>query len=263
MIISHKYKYLFIGLPFSASSAISKELHLKYSGEPFLRKHSLYYEFKKVAKKQEKDYFVFAVLRNPMDIVMTAYEKMKANVKGNFTNPHLFTENGGHITRTQREKFDYIHEKKATFQQYFKRFFHKPYDNTASLTLDDCDYVIRYENFDHDYLLALKKAGILNPRILPVANKTAGKRQEISEYYTHEIKEEAISVFGPFLEKYKYSFPESWGVVRVSKISKIKFLFFGILRRINQRYFKKTPRNLSLKGTIYGDMQSKNKNTTS
>ena len=37
MIISHKYKFLFIGLPFSASSAISKDLHLKYDGEPRLQ----------------------------------------------------------------------------------------------------------------------------------------------------------------------------------------------------------------------------------
>ena len=42
MIISHKYKFLFIGLPFSASSAITKDLHAKYEGEPYLRKHSLY-----------------------------------------------------------------------------------------------------------------------------------------------------------------------------------------------------------------------------
>ena len=53
MIISHKYKFLFIGLPFSASSAISKDLHLKYGGEPRLSKHSLYREFKKTANKEE------------------------------------------------------------------------------------------------------------------------------------------------------------------------------------------------------------------
>ena len=87
MIISHKYKFLFIGLPFSASSAISKELHLQYDGEPYLRKHSLYHEFEKVATKREKEYFVFAVLRNPMQIAVTVYEKMRANAKGNFTNP--------------------------------------------------------------------------------------------------------------------------------------------------------------------------------
>ena len=89
MIISHKYKFLFIGLPFSASSAISKELYLQYEGEAVLRKHSLYHEFKKVATKEEQEYFVFAVLRNPMEIAITAYEKMKANAKGNFTNNAL------------------------------------------------------------------------------------------------------------------------------------------------------------------------------
>ena len=54
MIISHKYRFLFIGLPFSASSAICKELHAKYEGLPYLRKHSLYHEFKKVATINEK-----------------------------------------------------------------------------------------------------------------------------------------------------------------------------------------------------------------
>ena len=123
MIISHKYKFLFIGLPFSASSAISKELHLQYEGEPFLRKHSLYHEFKKAATIEEQKYFVFAVLRNPMEIAVTVYEKMKANAKGNFTNPELFTENGGHITKKHREVFNFIHDKKATFKQYFNQFF--------------------------------------------------------------------------------------------------------------------------------------------
>ena len=125
MIISHKYKFVFIGLPFSASSAISKELYLQYEGIPYLRKHSLHHEFEKVATKIEKDYFVFAVLRNPMEIVVTAYEKMKANSKGNFTNPDLFSENGGHITKKLREKFNFIHDNKASFQEYFLNFFMK------------------------------------------------------------------------------------------------------------------------------------------
>ena len=38
MIIGHKYKFLFIGLPFSASSAITKELHKEYEGKTFTKK---------------------------------------------------------------------------------------------------------------------------------------------------------------------------------------------------------------------------------
>ena len=258
MIISHKYKFLFIGLPFSASSAISKELHLKYEGKSILRKHSLYYEFEKVANKSEMNYFTFSVLRNPMDIAITVYEKMRANSKGNFTNPEFFSENGGHITIKHRKMFNFIHKNKATFQQYFIRFFNTPYDSLASITIDNCNYVIRYEKIQTDYINALKKAGIPNPRPLPVANKTVGKRKEVLEYYTDDIREKAIFVFGPFLEKYNYSFPESWGSTRVSALSTIQFKLLAILRKIYHKYVKKHPRKLASKGTIYGDMQRNN-----
>ena len=255
MIISHKYKFLFIGLPFSASSAISKELYLQHEGKPLLRKHSLYHEFKKIATKEERDYFVFAVLRNPMEIAVTVYEKMKANAKGNFTNPELFTENGGHITIRQRKMFNFIQDKQATFQQYFKEFFQLPYDNLAGLTFNNCNYVIRYENISEDYLTTLKKAGVENPRPLPVANKTAGKKKDIFGYYTDEIKEKAIFVFGPFLEKYNYSFPEEWGEVRSSIKSRVQFRVLGVLRKLKQKYFKKHTEKFGLQGTIYGDIQ--------
>ena len=260
MIISHKYKFIFIGLPFSASSAISKELHLQYEGLPYLRKHSLYHEFEKVGTKKEKDYFVFAVLRNPMEIVVTLYEKMKANAKGNFTNPDLFSENGGHITKKHRERFNFIHENKASFQEYFLKFFISPYDNFSSLTLDNCDFVIRYENISEDYILALEKSGVPNPKPLPVANKTVGKKKDLTLYYSNEIKERAIKVFGPFLTKYNYPFFESWGEIKVPLSSKLQFRILGFLRGLNQKYFKKLSKNTEIKGTIYGDMQRGNLN---
>jgi len=255
MIINHKYKFLFIGLPFSASSAISKELHLQYGGEPYLRKHSLYHEFENVATKSELEYFVFTVLRNPMEIAVTVYEKMKANAKGNFTNPELFSENGGHITKLHRERFNYIKDNNSSFQQYFKKFHKNPYDNLSSLTIDNCDFVIKYETIAEDYLLALKKAGVSNPKPLPVANKTAGKKNDLLSYYTNDIKEISIAVFGPFLEKYNYSFPEVWGEVKIPLKSKLEFLILGVLRNINQKYFKKHTEKIGLKGTIYGDIQ--------
>ena len=91
MIISHKYKFLFIGLPFSASSAITKELNKEYEGKPLLRKHSLYQEFLKIANDKEKNIF-FIVLRNPLDIAVTVYEKMKSNSK--FYKPNYLLKTG-------------------------------------------------------------------------------------------------------------------------------------------------------------------------
>jgi len=259
MIISHKYKFLFIGLPFSASSAITKELHAKYEGEPYLRKHSLYHEFKKAATKQEMDYFVFAVLRNPMEIIVTAYSKMKVNAKGNFTNPDLFKENGGHITKAQRLKYNFIKDNNATFQEYFLKFYKKPYDNLSSITLDNCNFIIQYGNIAKDYILALEKAGINNPSPLPVANKTEGKEKELSFYYPHEVRDRAISVFGPFMQKYDFDFPNNWKNVNIPLISIIRFNVLGVIRKINEWSLKKYTKRKSIPGTIYGDMQRKNK----
>ena len=256
MIISHKYKFLFIGLPFSASSAISKELNLKYEGEPYLRKHSLYHEFLKKATKKEKEYFVFSVLRNPMEIVVTSYFKMKTNAKGNYTNPELFKENGGHITKHQRLKYKYIKDNNATFQQYFLKFYINPYDNLFSITLDNCDFIIQYKNIAKDYILALEKAGISNIKPLPVANKTIGKEKELTFYYSSEVKERAVTVFGPFMKKYNLDFPTNWGNVKPPLISIIKFQVFGVIRKIIWGFKKQTQRN-SITGTIYGDMQRK------
>ena len=255
MIISHKHKFVFVGLPFSASSAISKELHQMYEGQARLSKHSLYQDFVKSASKEELNYFVFAVIRNPMEIVVTVYEKMKANAKGNFTNSKLFSENGGHITKKHRERFNYIHQKNATFQQYFVRYFNKPYDNLVSLTIDSCDYIIRYENIENDYVEALKKAGVNEPRKLPVANKTVGKKNDMLSYYTDEIKDQAIYVFAPFFKKYNYHFPQKWGIIKPSIKSLLYFEAVSILRKINYKYFKNKSEKIGLEGTIYGDIQ--------
>ena len=256
MIISHKYKFLFIGLPFSASSAISKELHTQYDGVPFLRKHSLYYEFTKVATDKEKKYFVFSVLRNPMEMVVTVYEKMKANAKGNFTNTQLFQKNGGHITDQQLERFKFIQDNNASFQEYFSHFFTKPFDTFASMTVSKCDFVIRYEHIAEDYITALKLAGVASPNSLPIANKTSGKKKNAMDYYTEEIQKRAVYVFGPFLEKHGYNFPTNWADTTIPYASKIVFILLGILRGINQR-LKKKIKGKSIVGSIYGDIQRK------
>jgi len=190
-----------------------------------------------------------------MEIAVTVYEKMKANAKGNFTNPDLFKENGGHITKTHRIRFNYIKDNNTTFQEYFLKFHSMPYDNYSSMTIDNCDFVIRHENIAEDYLLALNKAGVENPFSLPVTNKTAGKKNDLSEYYTQEIRKQAIYVFGPFLAKYNYCFPENWGNINIPLSSTIKFKIMSVLRKVNEKFIRKRSGRKSISGTIYGDIQ--------
>jgi hypothetical protein len=257
MIISHKHKFLFIGLPFSASSAITKELCGQYAGKPYLRKHSLYHEFIKKAKKEELKYFVFSVIRNPMEIAVTIYLKMKNNPKGNYTNPKLYKENGGHISKKQREKFEFIQSNKATFEEFFLKFYTKPYENFTTLTLHNSDFVIRYENLENGYIEALRLAGIESPNPLPVLNKTVGKTKDIRYYYTEKIKKRAIYIFGPFFKKYDYKFPKEWGEVHISKFSIIHFRVLGFMRRYNEKYFKKYSFRKSIRESVYGKLQRK------
>ena len=138
--------------------------------------------------------------------------------------------------------YSHIHPKSSL--KYGKKDLIKLHDNH-----------FRHENITKDYVIALTKVGVKNPRSLPVANKTIGKKKDLSEYYTEEIKQQAICVFGPFLEKYNYSFPENWGMIKVPYLSICKFKIFGVLRKINEKYFKTHPKQKSIKGSIYGDMQ--------
>ena len=75
MIISEKYKYVFIQNQMSASSSTGLELIKKYDGEYVLEKHSFYRDFLKLKGDKAKDYFVFCGIRNPLDTFVTAYYK--------------------------------------------------------------------------------------------------------------------------------------------------------------------------------------------
>ena len=44
------------------------------------------------------------------------------------------------------------------FRNILKKFYNIPFDNYASITLDNCDFIIRYENITEDYKIALQKA---------------------------------------------------------------------------------------------------------
>lgn len=235
MVISHKHKYLFVELYFTGSTAISAELCELYDGEKILSKHSRYHEFLKVASPEEKQYFVFSCIRNPMDTVVSGFMKFKTNHHGKYTDPKEWRRNGGTITDKNLELYNKI--KDLSFEEYFLKYHRFPYDNWSNVAHDKFNYVIKFEDIQNGFAEVLKKLNITQVRELPQKNKTSQKDSFI-KYYTPEIREHAIYVFGPFMKKWGYSFPDEWKVQKVSASSQILFNVLGAFKKTYWRFTK-------------------------
>jgi hypothetical protein len=231
MIISHKHKYLFIEVPHTGTTAISKELRANYDGVPILRKHAYYPEFLAVATPEERKYFVFAGIRNPLDETVSLYFKYKTDHEGNFSNPQNRRDQGGWLTPTDLAKFRYIQETQSEFAPYFLKFFTQPYTNVSSLSGHALNFVIRFENLQEDLTKVLNILGIEQTRPLPFANKTGGRKRDFRSYYTPECHERARRVFGPFMQKWGYEFPPEWGITSVPWSSQVHFQMQDAIKR--------------------------------
>jgi hypothetical protein len=229
MIISHKYKYIFIGLPLSGSSAISKELIESYDGQLILKKHSnIPYLLIKNKKIKIKDYFIFGVFRDPTEIDYSHYFKLKNNTKGVYTDPKYLKVNGGNISKKRLRLFDQVTSNHWTFSDYIKRrFISVPYDSDFSVNKKYFNYVIAFNNLPEGFENALLKCGITPIRQLPLYNKTKKKQktlfiptnEEIMKYYSPFIYENSIYVY----KNYN---------VNVNRLSYFLFLFLKPVRFI-------------------------------
>ncbi len=229
MVISDKNKYLFVELFYTGSTAISSELCELYDGKKILRKHSRYHEFLATASESQKKYFTFSGIRNPMDLVVSEYLKIKNNHKCRFTNPAEWRRNGGTLSDKFLELYDEITNKNLGFTDYFMKYFKMPYDNWSRLAHKNFDFIIRFENMSNDFAEVLKQLGIEPKRELPVVNKTSEKENFIN-YYPQEIRERAIFVFAPFMKKWDYEFPPEWNVKKTNPVSSFLFSALGTVR---------------------------------
>src|SRR5258706_6588454 len=157
MFILDKYKYVFVELPLSGSTAVSNELCDLYGGEKILRKHSKYQEFLKIATEEQKKYFVFSGIRNPMDLVVSEFLKIKNNHKQRYTTPSEWRRNGGTLSDESLKLYDEITKNNLSFGDYFKKHFKLPYDNWSSLAHKKFDFIVRFENLRNDFNEVLKR----------------------------------------------------------------------------------------------------------
>jgi hypothetical protein len=232
MIISHQYKYVFVEYPRTGTTAVSKELCENYAGKRILRKHSTYQEFLKVATPEEKKYFVFASVRNPLDDAVSHYFKLKTDHGERYTNREK-VRNGKRLSEIMDAYlFRYLQKKDMDFPTYFRRFYVIPYNTWSTISIKRYDYIMRFENLTDDFANVLKKLGITPVRPLPHRNVTGERKKEYWMYYTPEIIPRARRIFGPFLKQWGYEFPKEWGEQPISFWNQVEYEFFTLFRRV-------------------------------
>lgn len=237
MIISSLHKYVFVELPHTATTSIRRELCAIYDGQEILAKHSPYHKFLKTANAEQKKYFVFSSLRNPLDVVVTKYLKIKTNHNGSYTKSEHWKRNGAWIPDYELKQFKFVQDNDADFPTFFKKYYKVPYDNWSCLAHKQFDFVMRYENVQDDFSKAIQLIGIEQKRPLPVVNKTREKKDFIS-YYTPEIQEQAKRIFGPFMKKWGYEIPREWGDSSDLGTSELQLNLANIPRKLYWMYWK-------------------------
>lgn len=238
MVISHTHRYLFVELPRTGSTAISRELRQHYDGKQILQKHATYQDFLKVASAEEKHYFVFAGIRNPLDDAVSLYFKYKNDHRNQYTDPVKRKRKDRLVNYVDLLTYNYIRQTDAGFVAYFKRFYKVPYNNWSELSHKHFNYIIRFERLQEDFARVLELIGIEPKRPLPVINQTTGKQRNYLAYYTPEIIPRAKRVFGPFMKEWGYEFPPEWGATEVPWWNQAEFEFFNMFRKVYWRHVK-------------------------
>lgn len=240
MKVSHKYRYVFVELPQTASSAVGLELLENYSAENFKEKHALYREFSKTANNEEKDYFVFSSIRNPMDVVVSKYLKYLNN-HHNYHSKKRRILNGrlDRIISPIREnnRYKWIQKNNATFDQFFEKYYSWPYTNWSVVEHHKFDYVMRFEDTENDFKKVLKKINIPLVRELPIRNKTENKREAHTYFESERSREKAQYIFGPFMQLWGYTFPSEWGEIKIPEKAFKDFKRINRLKTIFWKYF--------------------------
>lgn len=238
MIASERYRYVFVQLPRTGSTAIARELRLNYDGKPILKKHSTYQDFLRAATPEQKDYFVFSCLRNPLDDAVSHYFKCKNDHKGNFTNPTRRARRKGLVNHRDNEIYNYLQTTNADFPTFFTRFYKVTYNNWASLSHRDFDYVIRFERLASDFEEVLKRLGIPPVRPLPLMNQTARRSRSYISYYTPATIPHAKRIFGPFMREWGYEFPREWGDTTEPWWTRLEYDFLNIWRTLYWKHLR-------------------------
>jgi hypothetical protein len=263
MIISHRHRYLFVELPRTGSTAISRELRDQYDGSSILEKHSTYRDFRRHATDDELRYLVFSGIRNPLDEAVSRYFKLKTDHNQRYTHPvktkyavgitraelvrqgdpasidKVRARRRSYVDRLENRRFRFVAATDADFPTFLLKYYRLPYDNWSRLAHRSFDFLIRFEHLQEDFATVLNRIGIEPTRPLPVTNRTSEKQMEFWRYYcTPEAIDRAKRVFGPFMARWGYAMPSAWGAANVPRWNALAFDALSVPRGVYWRWLR-------------------------
>jgi hypothetical protein len=254
MIISRENRYVFVELPRTGSTAVQKELLHNYAGERILQKHATYRDYLRQASDDEKRFFAFSSIRNPLDDAVSRYYKLKTDHHGRYTDPIRLKYRVGRLgaerlrvgefpenrklrrrslhERLENRKYRSIRDDDLDFSTFFLRFYRAPYDNWSRLDHERLDYVIRFENLEEDFTTVLEMIGLEPKRPLPRLNRTAERPGTFVDEYSPAAIRRATWVFGPYMERWGYELPAGWEDASIHPSSRLAFRALAAPRRL-------------------------------
>jgi hypothetical protein len=242
MVIDHRHRFIFVELPLTATSAISKEIREQYGCEPFLNKHATYDDFLRKATPEEKAYRSIGSVRNPLDQTVSMYFKYKNDLDERFSTgrkrPGKWLRKS--LARNRdKVRYSYIIDNNASFEDYFMHFFKWPYSNWSIVHHKKFDHIIRFEHLVDDYRKVFTDLGLPITRDLPQANKTPEKKSDFWSYYESDAaKRRAKFVFGPFMRYWGYSFPADWNHIKEPFYAQWLYAMGNIVRKLYWRFLR-------------------------
>ncbi len=240
MIISHKHKFIFTKPRKVAGTSVEVALS-KYCGEDdiitenvsskdidetsytdYARNHEGYFNHMRAGRIKENigdkiwdEYFVFTIVRNPWDMLVSRYfwniknatpRKSPLQVLGEIIKNPLNKDLYGKLINSFRRRelkpgddFKTFCYKKlppniSNTKYYFDKN-DKPYNN----------FVIRYENLDQDYKTVCEKIGLPYEPLPSLKTKTRKKR-DYKEMYDDELRDWVAKKFSKEIDHFGYKF---------------------------------------------------------
>ena len=196
MILSPKYKFMFLHIPKSAGTTIRSILKTKDKKIKEIFGHPTFSEIQ--TKYDVSNYYKFTFTRNPWDRFVSTFFYLKKNNK----NEKLLNEARKKVCNYSFASFvKELHLEKNQFSKHY--FIHFRPQIHFLESMDNIDFIGRFENIQEDFDVVCDKIGISHQE-LPHFNRV--KHKHYTEYYDDETRQIVAKMYAKDIEYFGYEF---------------------------------------------------------